>query len=128
MKYIVSGSRRIRSYQMVETYIELAIEHFGERPTLIIEGGQRTFDEKNWPIGGVDYLASLWAGLNEIPCKTERAKWSKYGLAAGPIRNRKMADDGDVLVAIPDEQSKGTRDMINAMKELGKPCFVITPA
>lgn len=110
---------------MVEKSIESAIEHFGERPSLIIEGGQRTLNEYGDPDGGADYFALVWADLNRVSCKTEKAKWGKYKLAAGPIRNRKMAAEGDVLCAIPDQQSRGTRDMIQAMSELDKPIFVI---
>lgn len=128
MKYVISGSRRLKKYSIVKKCIELGIEHFGERPTLIIEGGQRTYekiDGEMWPVGGVDFLASVYAAEFKIPLHTEKAKWEKYHLAAGPIRNEAMAAMGDVLVAIPDAQSRGTRDMVNAMKDARKPYFVI---
>jgi hypothetical protein len=35
-----------------------------------------------------------------------------------------MAQMGDALVAIPEGKSKGTRNMILAMRLLGKPIFV----
>ena len=125
MKYVISGSRRIRDYQIVVAAMEQAIKTFGEWPSLIIEGGQRTRNEHGIIVGGVDYLASIWALLNEVRWKPIRANRAKYKLAAGPIRNRKMGAAADVLVAIPDAQSKGTRDMINVMRELGKPYVII---
>jgi hypothetical protein len=125
MKYVISGSRRIKDYSVVKTAIESAIKQFGIRPSLIIEGGQRTFDKWGSVVGGVDYFAMRWAGQHGIPFQTVKARWGKFGLAAGPIRNRKMADEGDVLVALPDIQSRGTRDMINVMRELEKPVFIL---
>ena len=50
------------------------------------------------------------------------AEWSKYGLAAGPIRNQKMLDEGkpDLVIAFHDDldSSRGTRDMVKrALKQ-----------
>src|ERR1043165_3131487 len=114
--FIVSGSRRITDYALVATTIEAAANQFGVWPTLIIEGGQRTLDENRKPIGGVDYLARLWAECHDIDCETMAAQWLKHGRKAGPIRNREMALRGDYLVAIPDKKSKGTVNMIWAMQ------------
>lgn len=121
MKVIVSGSRNITDYDLVAH----AISESGFTPSLIIEGGQRTYDDNDEPIGGVDYLASLWAFRNGVNHEQIDAKWKEQGLAAGPIRNRKMAETGDVLVAIPQGVSKGTRNMILAMKMQSKPIFVM---
>lgn len=120
MKVVVSGSRFITDYD----FVARAISESGFIPTLIIEGGQRTYDDNDEPIGGVDYLASLWAFRNGVDHEQVDAKWKEQGLAAGPIRNRKMAVTGDALVAIPKGISKGTRNMIMAMKMQGKPIFI----
>jgi hypothetical protein len=37
------------------------------------------------------------------------------------MRNREMAKEGEYLVAIPDAKSRGTLDMIAAMREVGTP-------
>lgn len=116
---IVSGSRRITDYSIVAAAIDDAITKFGVCPTLIIEGGQRTLDDTRNPIGGVDYLARLWAGRHRVEHRRVNAKWGEYGHAAGPIRNREMAAMGQYLVAIPDSESRGTIDMIGAAKEAG---------
>ena len=47
------------------------------------------------------------------------ANWGKYGLAAGPIRNREMAEIGDVLIAIK-TSGKGTQSMIREARLRGK--------
>ena len=41
-------------------------------------------------------------------------------IAAGPIRNKEMAQNGDFLVAFWDGKSKGTKNMIKTMKACGK--------
>ena len=48
------------------------------------------------------------------------ADWEKYGNAAGYIRNVKMAQAADFLVAFWDGKSKGTKHMIDNKKKQGK--------
>jgi len=74
---------------------------------------------------GADLLAkscSIELGLVE---RGYPAKWTAYGLAAGPIRNQEMLDKEhpDLVVAFhPDlTKSKGTKDMILRAKEAGVP-------
>lgn len=121
MKVIVSGSRYIEDYKLVCQ----AIAESGFKPTMIIEGGQRRKNPVTGEIvGGIDYLAQQWAIAHGVPCITINAKWKQYGKAAGPIRNAEMADIGDVLVAVPEGRSIGTRGIIDIMTFLGKPVFV----
>lgn len=119
--FIISGSRRITDHALVALAIDDAITQFGVHPTLIIEGGQRTYDENNWPVGGVDYLAQLWAIRHKVPFHTEHADWPRHRAKAGPIRNRRMAELGQYVVAIPDPDSRGTIDMIEAARKAGFP-------
>jgi len=114
--FVISGSRRITDYGLVVAVIDTAIQEFNTWPTLVIEGGQRTLDEQKRVVGGVDWFARRWAEDSGIKCETVRAEWLKYGKKAGPIRNREMALRADYLIAIPDGESKGTRDMIAAMR------------
>lgn len=121
MKVIISGSRAITNYAIIER----AIAASGFTPTLIIEGGQRTLDYATGEIvGGADYFAFLWAMRNRVPHQKIAADWKLYRKAAGPLRNREMAQAGDVLIAIPVGESRGTRNMILAMRLVGKPVFV----
>lgn len=122
MRVVVAGSRNITDYDfVVRTIVES-----GFTPTLIIEGGQRSY--QGYPlaqiVGGVDWLAWKWATQNHVRVHTEYALWDAHGKAAGPIRNRKMAEIGDALIAIPWGKSKGTRNMILTMRLLGKPVFI----
>jgi hypothetical protein len=89
----------------------LVTEHPG---LVVIEGGAR----------GADTAGRL-AGF-ELGCSVEtyQAEWSKYGRAAGPIRNQRMVDEGrpDLALAcyrsVPD---RGTADMLRRLEEANVP-------
>lgn len=77
---------------------------------------------------GADRFASIWtefpdSGVYEIPCP---ANWDLHGKAAGPIRNREMAQAGaDLCLAFPLGQSRGTWNCVNECKKAGIPVKVI---
>lgn len=74
--------------------------------------------------GNVDLAGEEWARENNIPVKRFPADWDKHRKAAGPIRNREMAEYADALLAIWDGKSKGTANMILEMHRQSKPVFV----
>jgi hypothetical protein len=61
---------------------------------------------------GVDTLGEDWAKVNNIPVKYFKPDWDTHGKAAGPIRNRQMAEYGEALIAIWNGDSPGTKNMI----------------
>lgn len=73
---------------------------------------------------GVDSLAVRWASANNIPVMPFPANWDEYKKAAGPIRNKQMADYADELLAVWDGESRGTKNMIDQMNSLGKPISI----
>jgi len=70
---------------------------------------------------GADKLAGRWARERGIPVREFPADWVMYGKAAGPIRNRRMLDEGraDVVIAFPG--GWGTADMIRQAADRGIP-------
>lgn len=110
MKVIIAGSRDQHSMPVVFK----AIKASGFDITRVICGGAH----------GVDEIGKTWANWNKIPVEIFYADWNLYGKAAGPIRNREMAEYADALIAIWDGKSKGTDNMIKEMQKLNKPCFV----
>lgn len=66
---------------------------------------------------GADLCAEKWAANRLIPTTTFRPDWQRHGRAAGPIRNRAMAEYADALVAFPG--GRGTADMVRQAKERG---------
>jgi threonine/homoserine efflux transporter RhtA len=111
MKVIVAGSRSITD----ATVVAKAIAGSGFEITELVCGRAR----------GVDELGKLWAQERGIPVVLFLALWRRHGRSAGAIRNLAMARYADALVAIWDGESPGTRNMIDAMKILGKPVFVV---
>jgi hypothetical protein len=67
---------------------------------------------------GADTLAAAWARSRNVRCWPHPAQWSKFGNAAGPIRNKQMLGQGvDLVVAFPG--GKGTRNMIKQANAAG---------
>lgn len=68
---------------------------------------------------GVDISGWHWAIENNIPVRMFPADWKAHGKAAGPLRNKQMAEYSSQLIAFWDGKSRGTRNMIETAKKLG---------
>lgn len=125
MKLIISGSRHLDFkdksiyYKAQQATVELGL-HGGHpteagdvAPTVteVISGGAR----------GADRYGEDWASCEHIPVKIFPAEWDTYGKKAGPIRNKAMAEYGDILLLIWDGKSPGSKNMKNWMKYYRKP-------
>ncbi len=86
----------------------------------IIEGESR----------GADTIASEEAKLAGMNVLRFPAKWSEYGKAAGPVRNRQMLSEGkpNLVVAFHNniENSKGTKNMCEQAKAKGIEVILVT--
>jgi hypothetical protein len=110
VKIIIAGSRSIRDAAVIRAAVEDS--GFLRDATEIFHGGAR----------GVDSVAhDLFDGV--LPIRRFPAEWTKYGRAAGPIRNRQMAECADALVLVWDGRSDGSANMKAEMLRLGKPVF-----
>lgn len=107
MRVIIAGSRTIHRYDIL---LEM-IEECGWNITTVLSGGAK----------GVDALGERYAEEMNIKLEVYPANWQKHGKAAGPIRNRLMAERADALIAIMDGYSKGTGNMIETAAKLGLP-------
>lgn len=68
-----------------------------------------------------------WACTHGVAVRHFPADWKTHGKAAGPIRNREMAEAGaDALLALWDGESKGTSSMIQEAVRAGIKHFYIT--
>lgn len=74
---------------------------------------------------GADTLGEEWAKENGKSVKRFPADWKRYKNAAGPIRNKQMADYADALVAFLHPDSRGTKDMIKQATKAGLRVHVI---
>ncbi len=74
---------------------------------------------------GADLLGEKYAKAKGYGIKLFPADWNTYGLQAGGIRNLKMAEYADYLIAFWDGKSKGTANMIRHAKKVGIDCRII---
>jgi hypothetical protein len=76
---------------------------------------------------GVDTVSTDWAVVNWCEFKEFPADWTRYGRAAGPIRNKQMLDEGrpDQVMAFLAKGSKGTKNMIEQAQKRGLPVHII---
>jgi len=131
MRTIVAGSRSIKDYQLVKTIIERTIKQHSLRITELVSG----------MAAGIDKLAVQWANEVGIPVKPFPANWQdfsepcviktyknggNYNALAGFNRNLQMADYADVLIAIWNGYSNGTKHMIKVAREHNLKVFIIT--
>ena len=116
MKTIIAGSRHLNRREAVVAIKNAVIgSGWSGDITEIVHGG----------CYGVD-LAAGDLCKEFYPITVFQADWT-LGKSAGPIRNRKMAEYADRLIAIPrkGEANRGTNNMIETMRSLGKLVFVL---
>lgn len=129
MNVVIAGSRppkeiRLkyksldRWYEKHQAVVEAAVTASGFDVDTVIQGEAQGFDT----------LASRWAYWNRRVCYGYPAEWKssdgQTDYSAGFTRNEWMAVDGDALVAVWDESSRGTAHMIQCILDLGKPVSV----
>ena len=114
MIVLICGGRSFEDGDFL--YSELDRLHAEQPFTAVIHGAAR----------GADTLAGQWAASRDILVQSYRADWKRYGnRAAGPIRNRRMLDEGmpDLVIAFPG--GRGTRDMIEQAHACGVDVLII---
>ena len=106
MKIAIVGSRNLK----------VDISNFVDRKiiTEIITGGAR----------GIDKCAYLFAKKEKIPVKIVSPDYEKFGKMATVLRNKKIVDLCDSLVAIWDGVSRGTKITIKFAMSSRKPITI----
>lgn len=113
-KVIIAGGRDFGDYGTLRNSVDEVLRTKQYRTICIVSGAAR----------GADTLGETYANVNSYLCKVFPADWKKHGKAAGYIRNKKMAECADCLVAFWDGKSKGTKHMIDLAKERGLEVYV----
>ena len=118
-RIIVAGGRDFNNYDLLSETLDAVLKRYTDSETIIVTGCCR----------GADALGEHYAKEHGIPVKRFPADWLQYGKAAGPIRNREMAEyasEGEgVLVAFWDGKSRGTKNMIDMAFKYGLDVHVI---
>lgn len=128
MKVIIAGSRGLagqKAQRLVVSAMRAAgygslfdtqdPEWAGTVVTEVVSGGAY----------GIDKAGEDWAVVNWVPIRLFLPEWGKYGKRAGVLRNEDMGRYADALVAIRLNNSRGTTHMIEFMRSLGKPVYIL---
>ena len=115
MKMIIAGSRTIEEHIAYGECVKWRIENRDKEVTEVVSGTAK----------GVDRAGEEYAEYYDIPVKRFYPDWDQHGRAAGPIRNRQMAEYADCLLLIWDGSSRGSLSMKHEMERLGKPVYEV---
>jgi hypothetical protein len=113
--------------------LSLVLSFFGGGMKLIIAGGRDYKGTKSDALrlntiegvtevvsgcaNGADAFGQWWAKHNGIAVKQFHADWRTHGRAAGPMRNRQMAEYADAVVLFPG--GRGTESMKKEAEKAG---------
>jgi hypothetical protein len=107
MRVLVCGGRRFADREKLFAVLDSVHQRKGI--SLIIHGGAN----------GADALAGEWASERGIPLKVFHADWERGGRTAGPIRNRRMLEDGQPEFVVATAGGRGTAHMVSLAKKAG---------
>ena len=100
----------------------------GSRGIKDVEIGKYVFESEEIVSGGavgVDLCAAEYAHKNGIKLSVFLPEYERYGRAAPIVRNKKIVDYADKVIAFWTGKSKGTLSVIQYAQKTGKPCDVI---
>lgn len=107
-KVIIAGCRNFNDYRLLCEYADFKLSNIKD-DIEIVSGHCR----------GADLLGERYAIERGYKLKLFPAEWSQYGMSAGVRRNKQMAQYADALIAYWDNQSKGTKNMIEEATKAG---------
>ena len=113
-RVVVAGSRNFNDYNLLSSELDKFLA--GKKNVTIVSGTARGADRM-----GEQYAAEHGYKIDQFP-----AEWSKYHQGAGPIRNLEMVKTADAVVAFWDNQSTGTKNIIDCAKQENIPYKVIS--
>ena len=115
-KVIIAGTRMFADYTLLCSSCDRLLSQKGLTHDIIIVSGTAR---------GADKLGERYAKERGYNVELFPADWENNGRAAGYIRNAKMADNADALIAFWDGQSRGTKNMIDNARRKGLAVRVI---
>ena len=101
-RVIIAGSRGFDNYDLLCAYADYKLSKITDEIEIV----------SGWA-KGADQLGERYAKERGYSLRIFPAEWDIYGKRAGYLRNVKMAEYADALLAFWDGKSVGTKNMIN---------------
>lgn len=123
VKVVIAGPRDFNNQSFVFSALDMVFSKLfknqNEYDNSLRINGSGNIEIVEGEATGIDSLAREYAISKDIKYKEFPADWNKHGKAAGPIRNKQMAEYSDILIAFRyvDNPSRGTENMIRQAKE-----------
>lgn len=111
MRVAIVGTRTFKSAVLFDD----AMKRYIEKDDMVVTGDAE----------GADAFAREFAASMKKDIIVFKARWDEYGIRAGPMRNQKIVDAADKMIAFWDGASKGTLDSIERAKKKGISLIVI---
>ena len=112
-RLVVAGSRGFDSYERLSAELDKYLK--GRSNVTIISGTAR----------GADRLGEKYAQEHGYKIEQVPAQWAKYHQGAGPIRNKQMVKTADAVLVFWDNESTGTKNIIECARAENIPCKVV---
>ena len=112
-RLVVAGSRGFDSYERLSAELDKYLK--GRSNVTIISGTAR----------GADRLGEKYAQEHGYKIEQVPAQWAKYHQGAGPIRNKQMVKTADAVLVFWDNESTGTRNIIECARAENIPCKIV---
>jgi len=110
----IVGCRSFENYDLAEKEILKIIKENNIPIGRIISGGSK----------GADKMAEIFAENFDYQIAIFKPDWN-IGRKAGPLRNTKIVEVSDVVIAFWDGLSRGTNDTITKAKLANKKVFIV---
>ena len=115
MKLAIVGSRTFTDKAfMMKQLMEWKVEYGSD--LAVVSGGAK----------GADSIAESLAWFMDIPVIIYKPDWKKFGKQAGYLRNVKIVEAADALLAFygPEGESKGTAHSVSLARQKGIPVSI----
>ena len=109
-RVIVAGSRSFNDYATLQMVCDNLLAKKKQTHNIVVISGTAR---------GADTLGEQYAHERGYTIERFPADWQQYGKAAGPIRNRLMADNANALIAFWDGRSAGTKNLVMEAQKKG---------
>ena len=111
-RVVIAGCRDYNNYDEAKIFIDFCLSDIRKENNIVIVSGCAS---------GADAIGERYAKENGFKVEKYPADWKSYGISAGPIRNKQMAQISDYVICFWDNKSKGTKSMINYAPKYNKP-------